>query len=145
MAPLHTAAKTLTMIQDVDTDILQPLKEYDPLVSVMVALLIVAVTSLSTVVVFLFRMYARESKNKDEQIQDLNAFIRSSYHENTQILNDMVRVIDVLTHTTESVGEDVKGELRDFIMEMRNHLSTVQNIHALFKEQSKKREGQSDE
>ena len=121
------------LLQGTQTDrIVDTISEYDPLLGIIVLLLIIAVTSMSTVVVFLFRMYTKESSRKDKQIEDLNEFIRTSYQENTAILNDMVRVIDILTRTTEEIGEDVRGELQSFVAEMRTHISVLQNIPSMF-------------
>lgn len=128
----NAAVKTLIALQSVKENVIDVIAEQSPLFGAIVALLIIAVTALSSVVVFLFRLYARESKKKDDTITELNLFIRTSYHENTQILNDMIRVIDILTQTTESVGDDIKSELEKFMIEMRAHISVLKNIQKPF-------------
>lgn len=108
------------------------ISQYDPLMGVIASLLLAAIAALTGVVVFLFRLFNREARRKDlvieakeEQIDNLNEFTRKAYQESTQVMGDMIRVVDVLSQTTEDIGDDVRKELSEFLKEIREHLYSV--------------------
>lgn len=127
------------VMQDIG-DAVEAVSDTSPLLGAIVIMLVTAIVGLTGALIYVFKLYRTENEKKEEEIRKLNEFIRSSYKETTSAISDIIHVIDVLTSTTESVSADVKTEIREFMLEIRTHISTLQNLPSIIKSQLKNQE-----